>query len=133
MFTFKQKTLKEDAKYVNDIVEKYANNSAIKKLISPISNEYFLIDDKNEIYICISDYGVTISNHKFLYKKTFSLSFTDKLKKQVKVQLEQEMQDLKKSLFKNETELLSNILSLPTKKGKQLVLTPNFKTNKKVG
>ncbi|MFI1772993.1 hypothetical protein [Thalassobellus citreus] len=133
MFTFKKKEIKEDAQYVIDIVKKYSSDKNIKKLISPISDEYFLIDYKNEISICISDSEVTISNHTFLYKKLFNLSFTDMLKKEVKNHMEVEMQLLKKSLFKNETDLLAKILTLSTEKKKPQVIKHNFKNSKKIG
>lgn len=129
MFTFKKKTIKEDAKFVIDIVSNYSSEKTIKKLISPISDEYFLIDDKNKISICISDGEVTLSNHTFLYKKLFNLAFTDKLKKQIKENMEQEMQLLKQTLFKNETELLSKILDLSTKKTKPVIIKHNFKSS----
>ena len=129
MFTFKKKPIKEDAKFIIDIVSNYSDDESIKKLISPISDEYFLIDDKNKISICISDGKVTLSNHTFLYKKLFGLSFTDRLKKQIRKAMEQEMQLLKESLFKNETDLLSKILNLSTKKNNPYIIKPNFKTS----
>ncbi|PIA78594.1 hypothetical protein BFR04_03410 [Gaetbulibacter sp. 4G1] len=129
MFSFKKKAMKEDAKFIIDIVSNYSSNESIKKLISPISDEYFLIDRKNKISICISDGEVTLSNHTFLYKKLFNLSFTDRLKKQIKEHMEQEMQLLKQSLFKNETELLSKILTITNKKTKPVIIKHNFKSS----
>ncbi len=121
--------MKEDAKFIIDIVSNYSSNASIKKLISPISDEYFLIDRKNKISICISDGEITLSNHTFLYKKLFNLSFTDRLKKQIKEHMEQEMQLLKQSLFKNETELLSKILTFSDKKEKPVIIKHNFKSS----
>ncbi len=129
MFLFKKKAMKEDAKFIIDIVSNYSSNESIKKLISPISDEYFLIDRKNKVSICISDGEVTLSNHTFLYKKLFNLSFTDMLKKQIKEHMEQEMQLLKQSLFKNETELLSKILTFSNKKAKPVIIKHNFKSS----
>ncbi len=116
MFSLKKKTVSEDAQHIIDIVEEYSNKKDIKKLMSPISDEYFLIDSENEISICIGDEHVTLSNHVFLYKKIFSLSFTDKLKKTVKENMEQEMQLLKQALFNNETNLLCNVLKMASNK-----------------
>ncbi|WP_299225509.1 hypothetical protein [uncultured Psychroserpens sp.] len=127
MFKLKKKDLKEDAKYVKAIITTYSEKQHIKKLVSPISNTYFIIDDKNQIYICIEDGKVTLSNHVFLYKKQFNLSFTDALKKLVKEQMEKEMQLLKKSLFKNETNLLSKIHNISISHKKSNVISHNFK------
>ena len=126
MFTFKKKKLTEDAQYIQDIVTLYSETEGIQKLSSPISDEYFLIDNENEISICIGDGEVTFSNHVFLYKKLFNMSFTDRLKKLVKQQLEQEMQQLKKSLFKNETDLLSKVYDLAHSKKDTPIINHNF-------
>ena len=61
------------------------------------------------------------------YKKIFSLSFTDNLKKQVRENMEKEMQEMKKSLFQNETSLLSNILKLSSDDKAPVVIKPIFK------
>ncbi len=114
MFNFnflkKDNNLSEDAKYVIDIVNKYAADPKIKKIID--TYDYFLIDDENEITVCIGEGKVMISNHVFLYKKTFNLSFTDQLKKIVKDDIKSEVKLLKENLFKNETGLLGNISKL---------------------
>ena len=126
MFSLKKKKYTEDVQCIKDIVTKYSDRSDVKKLISPISDEYFLIDDGNQIYICIGDGKITFSNHIFLYTKNFPLAFTDMLKKNVKKTIEQEMQILKKSLFKNETVLLSKILGLADGKPNSQVISHNF-------
>ncbi|WP_353779189.1 hypothetical protein [Winogradskyella sp. 3972H.M.0a.05] len=113
MFTFKKKTeVQEDAQFIFDIVKKYSGDSNIKKLVAPGSGECYLIDSENEITISIADEKVMISNHVFLYKKLFNLSFTDQLKKQVKSDIKKEVALLKKSLLEDETNLLSNISRL---------------------
>ncbi len=129
MFNFKKKKIAEDAQLIIDIVNNYASNSSIKKMISPISDEYFLLDKKNRISICIGDSVVTFSNHVYLYKKSFNLSFTDSLKKTIKLKMEEEMQILKKSLFKNEINLLDKINGLSIQKEKPLIIRHNFKSS----
>ena len=111
MKLFKKKEMSEDEKLVSGIVEKYLKK-AVPKLIAPISMEYIIRDDENQVYICIGHGFVNISNHKFLYKKNFSLTFTENLCKEVRRAIEKERQDLKNQLFKNEVELLQNILNL---------------------
>lgn len=135
MFTFKKRSLPEDAQYVKDIIVQYSERESIKKLISPISDEYFIIDENNQIFICIADDKVTISNHTFLYKKFFNLSFTEELKKIVRESMEKEMQVLKKSLFKNETELLSKVFDIASNEKMPQIIKHNFaeSSSKKVG
>lgn len=132
MFGFKKRELTEDEKYIKDIIQYFSENDNVKKLISPISEEYFLIDDENQIYICIGNGNFSLSNHKFLYEKVFNLSFTEELKKQVRHNMEIEMQTLKKSLFKNETDLLDKVLNIVNNAKKGQILNHDFVSNKKL-
>ncbi len=129
MLSFRKKELTEDAQYVKDIIVQYSEKESIKKLISPISDEFFIIDENNQIYICISDDKVTISNHIFLYKKFFNFSFTEELKKIVRKSMEHEMQSLKKSLFKNETQLLSKVFDIASDTKTSSIIKPDFSGN----
>ncbi|MGS2738825.1 hypothetical protein [Sinomicrobium sp. M5D2P17] len=132
MFGFKKRELTEDEKYIKEIVQYFSENDNVKKLISPISEEYFLIDDENQIYICIGNGNFSLSNHKFLYEKVFNLSFTEELKKQIRHNMEIEMQALKKSLFKNETDLLDKVLNMANNAKKVQILNHDFIGDKKL-
>ncbi|RNL83396.1 hypothetical protein ED312_15070 [Sinomicrobium pectinilyticum] len=132
MFGFKKRELTEDEKYIKEIIQYFSENDNVKKLISPISEEYFLIDDENQIYICIGNGNFSLSNHKFLYEKVFNLSFTEELKKQVRHNMEIEMQALKKSLFKNETDLLDKVLKVVNNAKKGQILNHDFISDKKL-
>jgi len=100
--------LTEDEVLIKDIVNKSLDKD-IKRLIAPISDEYLLIDEEDELYICVSNDSITISNHKFLYKKNLTSTFTDSLKKRIKKAIDKDRQELKKQLFTNEIGLLTNI------------------------
>ncbi len=127
MWLFKKKALTEDAQYVKEIIEKYSRKNHIKKMVSPLSYEYFLIDEEHEVYICIGYNKVTLSNHKFLYKKFFPLHFIEVLQKIVKENMEIEMQEMKKAFFRDETDLLSSVLKIATENEKSNIIIPNFK------
>lgn len=127
MWLFKKKALTEDAQYVKEIIENYSKKDHIKKMVSPLSDEYFLIDEEHEVYVCIGYDKVTLSNHKFLYKKFFPFHFIEVLQKIVKENMESEMQELKKSLFKDETDLLCLLLKIATENEKSNIISPNFK------
>ncbi|OBQ57301.1 hypothetical protein VQ01_02160 [Tamlana sp. s12] len=129
MFNFESKATREDCKFIIDIINNYSEDQSIKKLISPISDEYYLLDEKNQVSICIADDEIILANHIYLYKKAFNLAFTSDLKKIIKRQMEKEMQDLKKTLFKNEINLLDKILKLSARKKKALTITPNLKSS----
>ena len=100
-----------DEVVITSLINKYLKQE-VKKLVSPISDEFFLIDELNQIYICISDNHIKITNHVFHYNKSFNINFTDGLKDKIKNQIEIERQELKKEIFKNEIDLLQSINSL---------------------
>ena len=126
MFNFGKKPTGEDSQCIVEIINNYSEDSSIKKLISPISDEYYLLDEENQVSICISDNEVILSNHVYLYKKSFNLSFTEDLKKQVKQHMEKEMQALKKTLFNNEINLLEKIKGLSEQRKNSLTIKHNL-------
>ena len=109
-----------DEVVISALIDKYLKLD-VKKLILPIlnknifqedSNEYIFEDEKRNISILIGDGYITISNHDFYYNKNFNINFTDKLKKKIRIKIEEERQELKKVLFKNEVDLLQKIKDL---------------------
>ena len=64
---------------------------------------------------------------QFILDIITNCSSNKEVKKLVKEQVKEEVQLLKKSIFKNETNLLSNILILSTKKSKPSIIEHNFK------
>ncbi len=129
MFNFKKKSLSEEAQLIQDIAINYATNKEVRKLISPISDDCILIDDKNQITVYISDGEIILANHTYLYKKVFNLSFTDSLKKRIKRFLEEEIQTFKKTLLKNEVNLLDKVRSLTKKEHTPIIIKHNFKSS----
>lgn len=101
---------------MDEILIKKIINSALErdteKLHSPSLDEYFIIDRKNQIYICISDNNIRISNHDFHYNKQFNLKTTTMFKDIVRVKIDMERDELKKELFRNEIDLLHKINEL---------------------
>ena len=73
-----------------------------------LSKDEKYVEDK-QVYISLHDSEVEISNHSFLYRKTFRLSFVEDLQKKVRDVVKVEREQLKKGLFKNELELLQKI------------------------
>lgn len=109
---FKKKPLPQDLQLIEQIVEKFLLNPLVKKLISPLSEEYLLIDEEHSISVCISAGNIKLSNHAFLLTKNTHIGFTEKLQKLIRQQIEKERQELKKQLFENEINLLEKINNL---------------------
>lgn len=79
---------------------------------APITKEYFIIDKKNELNICLSEDSVKISNHMFLYEVSFSLELATKYMNIAKQKVEDRAMKIKGNLFKNQVELLNNLKKL---------------------
>ena len=109
---FKKKDPSEDFIFVRDIVRKYLEDDSIQKIVSPLSQEYFLVDNKRSISVCVSSGRVEISNHKFLYIQSFPLKNTESLIDEILVGIDKERQILKKQLFENQIDLLKKIYEL---------------------
>lgn len=72
-------------------------------------NEYCVINHSSDNYLLISDSHVQISNNLNFYKEEVPLYFTEKLKNMISLSSEKYLKKLKKEVFKNKTDLLSNI------------------------
>lgn len=112
MNLFKKPMPSKQFLYVRDIVRQFLENGRVEKLISPESDEYFLLDKQEGVSVCICHGKVTISNHIYLYKQDFELPLTEQLIKEIRSAIEKERQELKKELFFNEIELLRKIIKL---------------------
>lgn len=78
----------------------------------PISNEYFILDRINHINICISDNKLKVANHGFLYTVSLSLEESARYIKMVEKKIQEKSDKIKKELFRNEIELLSNLINM---------------------
>lgn len=94
---------------VKDLVTKMLNAKHVEKLISPRSDEYFLLDKQNQLSLCIEHAGVKIANHSYLVRIQTTLKFAESLKDLISANLEEDRQSLKKELFKNQIDLIDNI------------------------
>lgn len=99
----------EEAKETIEIVNKLLDRTDVERIISPISDEYFLIDKVNEYCVVIGHDKIILANHKFSTTVELGLSFTEKVKTIVRDRLEDERQALKATLFENKIDLLRRI------------------------
>lgn len=102
-----KRSLEKDERYVESVITRYLETD-VKKLMSP-QGEYLIIDEANEVYISFMAETMTISNHDFLYRKTFSYYFSRRLEKKIRDSIKKDREELRKELFKNEIDLLQKI------------------------
>ena len=100
---------KLEEKKITELITRMLAYQAVKKLIAPNTDEYFLVDEVNRVYVCVEDSAVRISNHDYLLVTRTRLGFTDGLKSKMRKELQIERQVLKKELFKNKMDLIDKI------------------------
>lgn len=110
MKLFKRKIPTKDELYIKDIVASYLGNNEVSIKTTPSLGEYYLINKNKGVSILLNHGMIEISNHKYLYKRYISSSFSDVLIKMVNVKIEEDSKELKKELFHNEIDLLRMIL-----------------------
>ena len=81
---------------------------------APISDEYFIIDREKQIFICVKNSSIKISNHKYLYEVTLPLKDTERIVKKIRQKIQERADAIKKELFKNEYDLIEKIKNLYT-------------------
>lgn len=85
---------------------------------SPLSDEYFILDRKREVYILVSFSSIKICNHKYRYEIALPSSQSDKYIGKIKRKMELQSELVKKELFRNEINLIDSITGLYADKAK---------------
>jgi len=79
---------------------------------APISKEYFIVDKKNKIHICISEDSVRVANHEYLYEVSLSGKIMSEYMSTARKKVEEKTKLIKKELFKNELDLIDKIKNI---------------------
>lgn len=107
---FKKRVPSKDELYISDIINTYLDDSSVQKLANPLKGDYYMIDLKNEVSVRLSFGKVEIANHKFLYRKNISSTFSEELIAKMINKIAEDINQTKEKLFRNEIDLLRDIL-----------------------
>jgi hypothetical protein len=100
-----------------DIVNNLCEHSDTDILMAPLSGRYYILNKKLEYWVRIFDNGITITNHKFTFSYTGIPKFHDIIIRVVEKAIEKSRDEFETDIFKNEIELLENIVvNIKTKK-----------------
>ena len=102
-----RRNLAKDERYVDSIISRYLETD-VQKIMTPYQ-EYLIIDEDNQIYLSLYNDTITISNHDFLYRESFSNTFCRSLEKKIRKKMKEEHIIMKNLLFKNKIDLLAKI------------------------
>lgn len=96
-------------KKVKQLIESMLSTDSVEVYYAPVSFEYFLVDNFNKTYINISDSSVKISNHLYLYEVFLARSVLEDLCNKARDRVQSKVEIIKKSLVKNEMELIDKL------------------------
>ena len=113
-FLFPKYQLSDKEKQIKDIIENLLNDPNTTKLMDPITSHYYLDNKKLGYFMLISYSFVKITNHKFYYTENISGRFSSEIEKSIRIAISKDRRRIEDEMFKNESELLTNILKKVT-------------------
>jgi len=99
---------------IKHIIENLINDPVTVKLMDPITSHYYLDNKKLGYFILISYSIIKITNHKFYYTENISSRFSSEIEKSIQVAISKDRRRIEDEMFKNESNLLTNILKKVT-------------------
>lgn len=107
---FKRKRIYNDkeAKLL-EVVQKMVTSPDVDLVCNPMSNVFYLSNEKLHYYMKITDFEVTITNTKFNYNHTYSSEFGNELLSLVRDAIHLQVEEFDRKVFVNEVSLLTNI------------------------
>jgi len=92
-----------------EVVYKMTTSSDVDLVYNPMSNVFYLSNEKLHYYMKITDFEITITNTKFNYNHTYSSEFGNKILSIVKDAINLRVEEFDRKVFVNEVNLLTNI------------------------
>lgn len=107
---FKYKPTEQEQQFI-EIVAKLLEHPKTSLRMTPLTNKYFLINEQKHYYILLKDSGIQITNSKFSFAKSLHPKAYDMIIENIHNHIEANRQALEEKLFKNEINMLGNILT----------------------
>jgi hypothetical protein len=107
---FPKYKLSEKEQQIKDIIEQLLEHPDTVKLMDPITIHYYLDNRTLQYFVLVTDTFIKITNHKFYYTENFSSLFGRELEKVVKIAISRDRKRMEDEMFKNESNLLENIM-----------------------
>ena len=107
---FKHTPTEQEQQFI-EIVEGLLANSNTTIKMTPLTDKYFLSNEKNHYYAVIKENGIQVTNTKFSFAKSLHPKTYNMIIDKIHSVMEIERQKFEDQIFKNETEMLNNVLS----------------------
>ena len=101
----------EQEQQLIDIVTKLLNHPKTSLRMTPLSNWYFLLNEKKHYYVLLKDQGIQLTNSHFSFTKALSPKSYEIIIDNINNHIETDRQLLEERLFKNETQILNSVLT----------------------
>lgn len=102
--------MNEKEQLIYDIIEGLCSQEDTDIKMAPISGRYYITNKRLEYWLKIFDDGVTITNHKFSLSNHASQKYQLILIGIIERTIEKNRNEFDSAIFKNEIELLENII-----------------------
>jgi len=99
----------ETEQLIYDIVKLMCEQKDSDFMISPLTNKYYISNDRMEYYIVIYDFNVAITNHKFSFERSITNKYHTLLVDMVNQYMDRDRENFEKDVFRNQLDLLSDI------------------------
>lgn len=94
-----------------DIVEGLLRNPDTVIKMTPLTDKYFLANDKNHYYALIKENGIQVTNTKFSFAKSLHPKTYNMIINMIHDVMEVDRQKFEDQIFQNETEMLNNVIA----------------------
>jgi hypothetical protein len=101
--------LDETETLVKNVIDNLLTKDGTIAMVAPISETYYLFNEKFHYYIKTDGYSIVITNHKFTFKEGMSVKFGEMVVSTIKKYMEKNRTEFDKRVFDNQIELLKNI------------------------
>ena len=106
---FKHTPTDQEQQFI-DIVDKLLKHPDTTIKMTPLTDKYFLSNDKNHYYALIKENGIQVTNTKFSFAKNLHHKTYNIMVNKIHDVMEADRQKFENQIFQNETEMLNNVL-----------------------
>jgi hypothetical protein len=101
---------------IKSVLELMLQTNGTEAITAPISERYYVSNPKVGYYIKVTEYSITITNHKFTFQEAITEKFKKIILDIIKQYMEESRSVFENTVFDNQIELLKNIKSNLLKK-----------------
>lgn len=107
----KEYKLSDTESLIKSVLELMLQRDGTEAITAPISERYYVSNPKLGYYLKVTEYSITITNHKFTFQEAITEDFRKIILDIIRQYMEESRNAFEKTVFDNQIELLKNIKS----------------------